>query len=37
MDADEIELDHWVFAGDPWRFYERAGFRPVRQTLSLAL
>ena len=24
--AEEMELDHWVFEGDPGGFYERAGY-----------
>jgi GNAT superfamily N-acetyltransferase len=30
--AEEMELDHWIFEGDPGTFYERAGYVPVSQT-----
>jgi diamine N-acetyltransferase len=30
--ADEVELDHWVFQGDPGDFYEEAGYRTIRMT-----
>lgn len=29
--AEEMELDHWIFEGDPSVFYEHAGYRPVRE------
>ncbi len=32
--AQEIELDHWVFSGDPGAFYERANYRVVSRRLS---
>jgi GNAT superfamily N-acetyltransferase len=34
MGAHEIELDHWVFDGDPGSFYERAGYRVVSRMLT---
>lgn len=27
--AEEMELDHWVFPGDPGAFYERADYRSI--------
>src|SRR3954451_18098859 len=29
--SQEMELDHWIFDGDPGAFYERAGYLPVSQ------
>jgi aminoglycoside 6'-N-acetyltransferase len=37
MGASEVELDHWVFLGDPGAFYERAGYRTISRTLSRSL
>jgi GNAT superfamily N-acetyltransferase len=35
--VQEVELDHWVFDGDPSGFYEAAGYRSVRVTRTRAL
>jgi aminoglycoside 6'-N-acetyltransferase len=37
MGASEVELDHWVFRGDPGAFYELAGYRTISRTLSRSL
>jgi GNAT superfamily N-acetyltransferase len=29
--AEEMELDHWIFDGDPGAFYERAGYVPMSE------
>jgi GNAT superfamily N-acetyltransferase len=29
--AEEMELDHWLFDGDPSPFYERAGYKPLSE------
>jgi GNAT superfamily N-acetyltransferase len=29
--ADEMELDNWVFGGDPSRFYEHAGYAAISE------
>jgi GNAT superfamily N-acetyltransferase len=31
--AQEMELDHWVFPGDPGAFYERADYRSISKML----
>ena len=30
-DADELELDNWIFGGDPGRFYEHAGYAAISE------
>ena len=30
--SEEMELDHWIFNGDPSVFYERAGYLPISET-----
>ncbi len=30
-DADEMELDNWIFGGDPGRFYEHAGYAAISE------
>src|SRR3954471_17513923 len=29
--AEEMELDHWLFDGDPSLFYDRAGYLPLSE------
>jgi GNAT superfamily N-acetyltransferase len=29
--AEEMELDHWIFDGDPSAFYEHAGYLPMSE------
>lgn len=29
--AEEMELDHWIFDGDPGAFYEHAGYVPISE------
>jgi ribosomal protein S18 acetylase RimI-like enzyme len=35
--AQEIELDHWVFSGDPSAFYEQANYRVASRLMSKPL
>ena len=35
--AEEMELDHWVFDGDPGIFYEGAGYRAISKMLVRSL
>lgn len=30
-ESQEMELDHWIFDGDPGAFYEHAGYLPVSE------
>jgi GNAT superfamily N-acetyltransferase len=29
--SQEMELDHWIFDGDPGAFYEHAGYLPMSE------
>ena len=37
MGAAEIDLDHWVFEGDPGSFYEGAGYQVISRMLARSL